>query len=179
MDTIDKFIAIAPTIVPSMEGTMSLSAISYPLYDSAVSATDLKYQLFGPKFDERLESLESLLGFFAGPEAVQSYHEANDAIGGFEGIPVKLFLHLGQIIITERFQEYSDCFSTFRCHTTDLYKIDEIQDVPITMILGADDIIAGFDTQKELFKQIQKAPLTVQILDNYEHESFYGQEKDD
>ena len=47
------------------------------------------------------------------------------------------------------------------------------------MILGGDDIIAGFDIQKELFKQIQKAPLTVQILDNYEHTDFYGQEKDD
>ena len=126
MDTIDKFIAIAPTMVPSVEGTMSLSALSYPLYEVAVSSTDLKYQLFGPKFDERLESLENLLGFLAGPDAVQTYHAANDAIGGFEGVPTKLFLHLGQIIITERFQEFSDCFGTFSCHNTDLYKIDEI-----------------------------------------------------
>ena len=141
--------------------------------------TGLQHQIYGPKFEERVENFCSLLRFIGRAEELcQHYEDIYETWDSFDAVPMKLINHYAQNYLAGRFQEYSDCWGMLLCHKQPLIQVDQIEKVPITFIFGEQDDLGKYEIARELMYEI-KSEKSVLILKDYNHFSFNGEEPND
>ena len=62
-DTLHQYVAVAPVFYPDADGFMDVSYANFEMIKVFEEASDLQYQIYGPKFDERVDDLCSKVTF--------------------------------------------------------------------------------------------------------------------
>ena len=133
-----------------MEHWVSISKI----YETRMLSKQIE-DVFGQEVADQLESSKGDIDF--------------DADADLEATSTKIIRHYGQNYLAGRFQHYSDDWKLKKNHEAELIPLDQIEQVPITMIFGSEDYLTNFETEKEQIALINPDLLTVKWLDGYDH----------
>ena len=172
IENVHSVTALAPVIVPNVDSMFEMSLLHYDAYKTLLESLHSENQVFGPRFDERVDDVCKLFKLLGARDTCDTLKHLNDsAEDGWEAVPTRLLLHYSQNYLSNRFQEFSECWGILACHKSKQIDLSEITDVPINFLFGTNDDLASIEFQKELVYEIQ-APTTVAMVYGFGHHDF-------